>query len=148
MYRLRTSLLARVLALVAGIAVAVAPLVSQAQCGCTECVCTTTASAEGQSDCCCQVEQQACCPAQGASANHCTFGVNATGCCCEVSWPQQPVPQRSEQTSVQRDAAASLVATIPAWPIGAESEVVAQSADGTFHSPPLPARVLFCVWRN
>ncbi len=148
MYRLRTSPLARVLALVAGIAVAVAPLVSQAECGCDACDCATAATAENQSVCCCLAEQQACCPTQGVAANHCSFGASITGCCCEVSQPQQPVQQRSEQTSVQRDAAALLVATIPTWPMVAELGFAVEIADGTFHSPSPSARVLYCVWRN
>jgi hypothetical protein len=147
MHRLRTSPLARVLALVAGIAVALAPLVSIAQCGCDECVCTLAAS-EGRSTCCCQTEQPSSCPADGVANDHCTFGVSATGCCCEVSRPEPPAQQRSEQTSVERDVAAPIVSIIPAWLLVAESGILTHSTDGTFHSPSPPSRVLFCVWRN
>lgn len=137
---------------------------ARCECGPSSCGQSSAGSCCGQSEketagCCAQdvatrdVELQQGCCCTSVSAAACTthgeqLGSEALGCECSPTRPVDvPVlPASSENyRAAEQPLPMWLVPSVPPVDLSLSSR---ESAALSFHSPPLPLRELYCVWRN
>jgi hypothetical protein len=144
------SLAIRLTALLAAGAFALVPADLLAGCGCEVCACAM--ADPGAGGCCCTnkaVKTGGCCEPGVARLPTCDQELANQipgGCSCQKATPsQQPVTRVASEESQPESAIATFAVAYPAIPADAPA---ASASAWDQRLSPVPARILFCVWRN